>query len=160
MNPMESTLSHEIYSSRSLNFPLKDVYHAFAHPQILKLWWGPNGFTNTIHEFDLRAGGNWKLTMHGPDKGNYQNSSVFQDVQHYTSVRWTRLSQPLFDMEIAFEEISENVTNIQFRMIFEDVRTYQKMKDFVIPNNEENFDRLEKLLTETDVSGLTSFPNI
>lgn len=67
----------EIFNSRLISSPIEKVYEAFANPEILKKWWGPEGFTNTIHEFDLQPGGNWILTMHGPDKGNYENSSFF-----------------------------------------------------------------------------------
>ena len=39
---------------------------------------GTGGFTNTIHLFDLRPGGRWVLTMHGPEKGNYENESILK----------------------------------------------------------------------------------
>ncbi|GAA4037969.1 SRPBCC family protein [Flavobacterium cheonhonense] len=136
--------SHEILSSRILNSPVEIVYQAFENPKHLKNWWGPEGFTNTIHEFDLKSGGNWKLTMHGPEKGNYENSSVFQTVIPNKIVSWTRKSQPLFDMEIAFEKLDENKTQISFKMIFETVEECEKMRKFVEPKNEENFDRLER----------------
>ena len=45
-----------------------------------KQWWGPNGFTNTFHEFDLRPGGAWRFIMHGPDGTDYPNESVFVEV--------------------------------------------------------------------------------
>ena len=77
-NPMSET---QIYNSRILNYPVELLYQAFANPEQLKRWWGPAGFTNTIHEFELRPGGNWILTMHGPEKGNYENSSVFEKVE-------------------------------------------------------------------------------
>ena len=136
--------SHEILSSRILNSPVEIVYQAFENPKHLKNWWGPEGFTNTIHEFDLKSGGNWKLTMHGPEKGNYENSSVFQTVIPNKIVSWTRKSQPLFDMEIAFEKLDENKTQISFKMIFETVEECEKMRKFVEPKNEENFERLER----------------
>lgn len=137
----------EIFSTRILNFPMEKVYQAFADPSILKNWWGPNGFTNTIHEFDLKPGGKWVLTMHGPEKGNYENSSVFKTVKPNELVRWKRISQPLFDMEIAFENINDSKTKISFRMIFETVENCNKIKPFAQPKNEKNFDRLEKELT-------------
>lgn len=65
---MSSDNEFEIYSSRELDAPVEVVYKAFADPFYLKNWWGPEGFTNTIHEFDLRTNGKWLLTMHGPDK--------------------------------------------------------------------------------------------
>ena len=135
--------NNEIHSSRVLNSPLNTVYDAFANPAHLKNWWGPNGFTNTIHEFDLRPNGKWLLTMHGPEKGNYENSSIFQIVEPQVRVAWKRASQPLFDMEVAFEAISESQTKISFRMTFATEEECDKLRRFVVPNNEENFDRLE-----------------
>lgn len=136
--------NREILSSRIINSPLETVYQAFENPNHLKNWWGPEGFTNTIHEFDLRVGGNWILTMHGPEKGNYENSSVFKTVLPNKLISWARKSQPLFDMEIAFEKLEENKTQISFKMIFATAEECEKMRKFVKPKNEENFNRLER----------------
>lgn len=140
---MYSRSNREIYSSRVLNAPLENVYQAFANPNHLKQWWGPKGFTNTIHEFDLRPGGNWKLTMHGPEKGHYENASIFKKVEPLKLISWTRVSQPLFDMEITFKKQEDSKTEIAFHMIFKTVKECEKIKSFVLPKNEENFDRLE-----------------
>ena len=145
---MSTNFDNEIYSSRELNSPLEIVYQAFANPIHLKRWWGPEGFTNTIHEFDLRPKGKWLLTMHGPEKGNYENASIFKIVVPNKLVAWTRLSQPLFDMEVEFKELNDAKSLISFRMIFKNVEECEKMKNFVVPKNEENFDRLERELLE------------
>ncbi|MEZ4874892.1 MAG: SRPBCC domain-containing protein [Flavobacteriaceae bacterium] len=145
MNP---SLDLEIFNARTLNFPIEKVYHAFADPSLLKNWWGPNGFTNTIHEFDLRPGGNWKLTMHGPEKGHYENASVFHVVKPNELIRWKRISQPLFDMEIGFKKMADSKTQISFRMVFETVELCNKIRSFAGPKNEENFDRLEQVLAK------------
>lgn len=136
--------NREILSSRIINSPVETVYQAFENPNHLKNWWGPEGFTNTIHEFDLRVGGNWILTMHGPEKGNYENSSVFKTVLPNKLISWERKSQPFFDMEIAFEKLEENKTQISFKMIFATAEECEKMRKFVEPKNEENFNRLER----------------
>lgn len=136
----------EIFSSRILNSPIEAVYRAFAEPLHLKNWWGPEGFTNTIHEFDLKSGGKWILTMHGPEKGNYENASVFKVVEPLKLVSWKRTSKPLFDMEVGFKKLGETETEISFRMIFDTVEDCKKIKDFAGPKNEENFDRLEREL--------------
>lgn len=86
---------NEIYNSRILYYPVDTVYQAFANPAYLKNWWGPAGFTNTIHEFNLKPGGNWILTMHGPELGNYENSSVFETVLPNKFVSWKRKTQLL-----------------------------------------------------------------
>ena len=147
---MSVPAENEIYSSRVLNASCEVVYQAFAHPEQLAKWWGPEGFTNTIHEFDLRPQGKWRLTMHGPQKGNYENAAIFQQVVPNKLISWTRVSQPLFDMEVAFESIDNSKSIISFHMIFNTVEECNKMKEFVVPKNEENFDRLERLLLELD----------
>jgi uncharacterized protein YndB with AHSA1/START domain len=43
-------------------------------------WWGPRGFTTTIHEMDVRVGGVMRHTMHGPDGTDYPNKSQFVEV--------------------------------------------------------------------------------
>ncbi len=146
---MAVDLNREINSSRVLNAPLAVVYNLFANPSHLKKWWGPKGFTNTFHEFDLRPQGKWVLTMHGPEKGNYENSSVFKTVEPFKLISWTRISQPLFDMEVAFEEITDLKTRISFRMIFATAEECEKVKPFAGPKNEENFDRLEMEIANT-----------
>ncbi len=60
------TAEREIVSSRILNVPQEKVFEAFRNPDILARWWGPEGFTNTFHTFDLRPGGIWEFVMHGP----------------------------------------------------------------------------------------------
>lgn len=135
-----------IYSNRVLHTAVEQVYRAFADPALLKEWWGPEGFTNTIHEFDLRPGGNWNLTMHGPENGHYENSAVFERVEPNHLVRWNRISKPLFAMEIAFEALEHGKTKISFRMFFDTEEECHKLRNFVTPKNEENFDRLERLL--------------
>jgi uncharacterized protein YndB with AHSA1/START domain len=148
MNP---TFDLEIFSSRILKFPLESVYQAFSIPIHLKNWWGPHGFSNTIHEFDLRPEGKWVLTMHGPEIGNYENSAVFTKVIPFELVAWKRISKPLFDMEVGFEYLEENKMRITFRMIFETVEECEKIKKFAIPKNEENFDRLEAELQNVKI---------
>ena len=143
---MTDNFNREIYSSRIVNAPLPIAYQAFANPLHLKKWWGPAGFTNSFHEFDLRPGGKWILTMHGPEKGNYENSSIFKIIEPLKLISWTRVSQPLFDMEVEFETISNSTTRISFRMIFDTAEECEKIKHFAGPKNEENFDRLEREL--------------
>lgn len=136
--------NREIFNSRVLNYPVETVYEAFANPEHLQNWWGPDGFTNTIHEFDLKPGGKWILTMHGPEKGNYENSSIFKIVEPLKLIAWTRVSQPFFDMEIGFSKIDDSKTEISFLMIFDTIEECEKIRKFAEPKNEENFDRLEK----------------
>lgn len=43
-------MNREIVSMRIFNSPRELVFRAWAEPEHLKTWWGPNGFTNTFKE--------------------------------------------------------------------------------------------------------------
>jgi uncharacterized protein YndB with AHSA1/START domain len=147
---MQHSSDSILKSARIFDAPIAQVYNAFEDPKHLANWWGPEGFTNTIHAFELHPGGKWLLTMHGPEKGNYENASVFTHVEPLKRVSWTRSSQPLFDMDILFEAVSESETRMVFQMHFPSKEDCEKMKPFVVPKNEENFDRLERVLIQMD----------
>src|SRR5688500_8680230 len=43
---------NEIVTTRIFSYPRQLVWNAWTNPDHLKNWWGPNGFTNTFHQFD------------------------------------------------------------------------------------------------------------
>jgi uncharacterized protein YndB with AHSA1/START domain len=45
--------------SRAIPASPSAVFTAFKDPSRLARWWGPDGFTNTIHVFDFTPGGVW-----------------------------------------------------------------------------------------------------
>lgn len=135
-----------ITSTRIFSFPIEQVYEAWTNPDLLKQWWGPAGFTNTFHEFDLRPGGQWRFTMHGPEKGNYENHCEFIAIEKPVLLHWKRYSQPLFQVLVNFDRVSNEETSVRFRMLFDTAEECEKLKKFVVDKNEENFDKLEKVL--------------
>ncbi len=140
---ISTTPDCEIRSTRIVNFPRELVYTAWTDPNHLKNWWGPAGFTNTFHEFDLRPGGKWSFIMHGPDKGNYPNEVEFIEIDKPALIAWKRYSKPIFQVVAAFEETAPDKTKIIFRMLFTSADECSKVKKFAVDKNEENFDRLE-----------------
>ena len=137
-----------IVSTRVFNFSRELVFKAWTDPDHLKIWWGPAGFTNTFHEFDLRPGGRWCFTMHGPEKGNYENEVEFLQIEQPSLIAWKRLSQPLFNVVTTFEDLVGDKTRLIFRMIFNTPEECNKFKGFAPEKNEENFDRLEEELAK------------
>lgn len=138
----------EIVSSRIFKFPRVLLFRAWSEAEHLKNWWGPTGFTNTFHEFDFRVGGNWRFTMHGPDKGNYENSVEYVKIEVPSLIAWKRHSKPLFHVLAAFEELDTNSTKLVFKMLFDTAEECNKLKAFVVDKNEENFDKLEAELAK------------
>lgn len=138
----------EIVSTRVVNAPREMAYAAWANAEHLKEWWGPAGFSNTFNEFDFRVGGGWDFIMHGPEKGHYHNKCEFTRIEEPSLIAWKRYSQPLFQVVATFEEVSAVRTKIVFRQIFDTPEGCNKLKPFVVDKNEENFDRLEAVLTK------------
>ena len=73
--------ARSIVTTRLIDAPRELVFDAFTNPDHLARWWGPNGFTTTTHAFEMRPGGEWRFTMHGPDGRDYQNRIVYTEVK-------------------------------------------------------------------------------
>jgi uncharacterized protein YndB with AHSA1/START domain len=133
----------EIITTRVMQAPRATVFKAWTDAAILQQWWGPAGFTNTFYEFNPVVGGRWKFTMHGPEKGNYQNEAVFLHVDEPSLIVWDRISQPHFRVVTTFEEVDGGKTKLIFRMQFSSKEACDKITPFAPEKNEENFDKLE-----------------
>jgi uncharacterized protein YndB with AHSA1/START domain len=137
------TLSdREIATTRVLDASPDLVFRAFSDPAHLARWWGPKGFTNTFHEFDLRPGGAWRFVMHGPDGAHYQNHSVFVEVVPPERIVINHVSGPHFHLTITLAEQAGR-TKLSWRMLFESAAECDTVKTFAVPANEQNLDRLE-----------------
>ena len=112
-----NTAERELKVSRLLNAPIELVWEVWTNPDHLKNWWGPNGFTNTISQMDVKPGGEWNLIMHGPDGTDYKNKSVFREVSRYKKLVYDHESAPKFTATIEFEERGEQ-TFLQWTMVF------------------------------------------
>lgn len=70
----------EIVTTRTFDAPVERVWAVWTDPRHISKWWGPRGFTTTTKEWDLRPGGVWRFTMHGPDGTDYLNRVRYQEV--------------------------------------------------------------------------------
>jgi len=79
-NFQEALAGREIVVRRVFAARRELVFEAWTDPKHVAQWWGPNGFTTTIQEMDVRPGGIWRLVMRGPDGTDYNNKIVFLEV--------------------------------------------------------------------------------
>lgn len=112
------TAEREITISRLFNAPIELVWEVWTNPDHIKNWWGPDGFTNTIHEMDVKKGGEWNLTMHGPDGTDFKNKSIFKEIVHHKKIVYEHVSAPKFLATVSFES-QGNKTFIHWNMLFE-----------------------------------------
>lgn len=135
-----------IRTSRTLPFSPMVVYGAFASPDLLALWWGPDGFTNTFEVFEFKIGGNWKFVMHGPDGKNYPNESKFAQLEPGSKVVIEHVCAPFFTLTVELAPVAGG-TLVSWEQVFADAKTAQTVASIVGPANEQNLDRMTRVLT-------------
>jgi uncharacterized protein YndB with AHSA1/START domain len=57
------TAKRKIVLERTFDASLDDVWEMWTTKEGFESWWGPIGFTTTVHRIDLRAGGEIHYTM-------------------------------------------------------------------------------------------------
>ena len=142
-----------IVNARVLPFSCEAVFGAFTNPQLLKEWWGPNGFSNTFHEFDLKPGGAWRFTMHAPDGAAYENFCQFVEIKPFERIVIDHI-EPVHSFRLIADITRTRMgTELKFNMTFALREEYERVKDFVRAANEQNFDRLEAVLQKIKLTG-------
>jgi uncharacterized protein YndB with AHSA1/START domain len=106
--------SNEIRLTRVYGAPVRAVWDAWTLPEQVAKWWGPRGFTLTTHSKDLRAGGSWRYTMHGPDGVDYPNVAKYYVVEPHKKLVYdhgaTDDRPPLFHVTVTFTEANGKTT--------------------------------------------------
>lgn len=135
-----------IVNTRLFAVPREALFEAFSNPDHLVHWWGPKGFTNTFHEFDLRPGGSWRFVMHGPDGAEYQIAKDFIEVVKPERIVLQNLEPThRFQMTMTFAD-DPGGTRLTWWMLFESAEENTKLRSVISEANEQNFDRLEAYL--------------
>src|SRR5688572_6626433 len=136
----------DIVTTRVFAAPRELVFDAFRNPDQLIHWWGPNGFTNSFHQFDFRPGGAWRFTMHGPDGANYEIEKRFTEIIPPERVTLEHVQAGHnFQLTMTFADTAGGTT-LTWRMRFESADENEKLRGFICAANEENFDRLQAYL--------------
>jgi uncharacterized protein YndB with AHSA1/START domain len=129
-NVKNDTANRELLLTRRLKAPVSLVWEVWSDPKHIAQWWGPDGFTNTIHAMDFKPGGVWNLTMHGPDGTDYKNRSVFREIVPFKKIVYMHETGPKFLATIRFEEMGEE-TQLTWHMLFETEEEFiQTVKTF------------------------------
>lgn len=117
-NARNDLAERELHFSRLLDAPIGLVWKVWTTPEHIKLWWGPDGFSNTILKMDVRKGGEWLLIMHGPDGRDYEIKSIFREVARHKRIVYEQLTVFRYIATIEFEDLN-NKTSIHWKMQFE-----------------------------------------
>jgi uncharacterized protein YndB with AHSA1/START domain len=145
----------EITASRVVDAPRDLVFQAFTDPAHVTHWWGPNGFTLTLHEMDVRPGGNWRFIMHGPDGRNYDNHHVFVEVARPERLVLDHVSEPRHQATWTLEELDGGRTRVSVRMVFEtpELRTFVAEQFKAVEGAQQTLGRLAEHVVTARAAG-------
>ncbi len=138
---MESVEARSDIRRRLIPASAAEVYAALSDPDRVARWWGPEGFRNTIHDFQFRPGGRWLLTMHGPDGRDYPNESRFARIVPDRMVEIEHLSGHHFVLTIELQEQGTS-TLVVWQQTFDTAEHYGQIAAFVATANAQNLERL------------------
>jgi uncharacterized protein YndB with AHSA1/START domain len=143
------TSDRELLMTRLLDAPVELVWEVWTQPEHIALWWGPDGFTNTIQTMDVQSGGEWNLVMHGPDGADYKNKSIFKEIIPYKKIVYEHISGPKFIATIEFESRGDQ-THLSWHMLFETADEFIKVvKTFKADEGlKQNVEKLNAYLTD------------
>ena len=122
------------------------VWNVWVEPQHIANWWGPEGFTNTIHKMEVTPQGEWRLTMHGPDGKRFPNRSIFIEIVPLNKIVFQHFN-PHYLATIIFEP-NGNETLLDWTMEFETPELFETIvKVFKADKGlEQNVEKLENYL--------------
>ncbi|MEZ0392137.1 MAG: SRPBCC family protein [Pseudobdellovibrionaceae bacterium] len=152
--------SNEIKITRIYDAPVKTVWEAWTDPKQVAQWWGPRGFTLTTHSKDLRVGGHWAYTMHGPDGVDYQNKTIYHEVETYSRLVYDHGGNddrpPLFRVTATFTDL-KGKTKLEMTMALATPEAAEETRKFIKKaGGDSTWDRLAEFL-EKESSGKDKF---
>ncbi len=144
--------SNKIEINRIYDAPVKAVWEAWTDPKQVAQWWGPRGFTITTHAKDLKPGGFWSYTMHGPDGVDYPNRTIYFEVEKYSRLVYDHGGSedrpPLFRVDVRFTEI-KGKTKMEMTMTLATPEIAEETRKFIKKaGGDSTWDRLAEYLTK------------
>ncbi|MCB1517124.1 MAG: SRPBCC domain-containing protein [Hyphomicrobiaceae bacterium] len=119
---------------RTYDAPQSLVWRGITDPDLLKNWWGPDGFTIEPISHDFRAGGHWHFIMIGPDGTRYVNYHLFTKIEPEQLLAYHNgefENDPNgFDAEISLTALSRETTELRLHMIMSSFEARQTVLDF------------------------------
>jgi len=70
----------ELVVTRILDAPRERVFQAWTEPEQVARWWGPQGFTTTSYDMDVRPGGVFRLSMRSPEGTDHRKIGTYREI--------------------------------------------------------------------------------
>ena len=150
-NKSNDTDGREQRTSVLLNAPVEIVWELWTKPELIKHWWGPLGFTNTIEKMQVEPGGEWIFTMHGPEGQDYPNKTIFREVAMHKKLVHEHFN-PNFIAIIEFESQGNN-TVLHWYKLYESKELFDLVEKHYKSNEgfKQTVDKLKAYLEQQNI---------
>ena len=143
---------NELRIIRVYDAPVKAVWDAWTEDKQLAQWWGPRGFTITTHSKDIKPGGHWSYTMHGPDGVDFPSNMHYLEVEKYSRLVYDQGGNadqpPAFRVSVQFSEI-KGKTKMEMSMTMPTAEALAHTKNIIKKaSGYSTWDRLAEFLTK------------
>jgi len=144
----------DIAVTRIYDAPVALVWDAWTDPAQTAQWWGPRGFSITTHSKELRVGGSWVYTMHGPDDKDWPNFTRYREVVPQSRLVYdhgasSADAKPMFRVTVEFRDLGQR-TQLHMRMTFASVEEVAQSRAIIkAAGGNSTWDRLAEYLEKT-----------
>jgi uncharacterized protein YndB with AHSA1/START domain len=154
------TADREIVLVRVFDAPRALVWKAWTAREHVVQWWGPTGFTTTMHEMEVRPGGVWRYIMHGPDGTDYDNKISYLEAREPEQLIYDHgdSNNPAqFRVTVTFAE-ENGKTRLTMRSLFPtaEARNFVVEKFHAIEGGNQHLDKLGRHLAKMGSTGETT----
>jgi uncharacterized protein YndB with AHSA1/START domain len=121
----EICLTHSIKASPDV------IYTMWTDPHHLPNWFGPEGFTATVQEIDVRVGGHWRFTMRGPHGKEMPNVIDYVELvkpERLVYVHRDGAGEAAWQFHVTVTLTrNDGGTELRLHMLYDDVETRDRM---------------------------------
>lgn len=114
----------EVALTATVHAPRERVYEAFTDAELLKQWWGPEGYTVTQARTEPHPSGSYSLVMRAPDGTEYPVHGLFVQADEPDRVVMTDvadgLPQDWPDLTNEYRGEDDRELRLVVRVLFED----------------------------------------
>jgi len=154
---------NELRLVRVFDAPVALVWDAWVKDEHVAQWWGPRGFSITTKSKDVRPGGRWVYTMHGPDGVDYPNITTYHVVEPRAKLVYdhgaTEDRDPLFRVTVTFRD-QDGRTEMDMTMALATPEAAREARAFIKrAGGESTWDRFGEYLEQAQGRPDTFFIN-
>lgn len=139
---MQPLAARSDFRTRTIEASVAEVFAALRDPTRLARWWGPDGFSSTVHEFQFRPLGQWRLTLHGPDGQDYPNEYRVRRIEENHLLEVEHPSPDHHFVLTITLHAQGACTQVAWAQVFDTAEAFQPMAEFLAQANAQVLARL------------------